>query len=198
MVAVARIVRPTGPAGPRGHFFSKMMTSTLQSFEPLAFQDLDFKSRALASIVEDSRLHKKTNWKLSEVAEQLVGAVTLARENCAEAMRTYQLKTASDASLAVLIQITPVFLATLRRLEDACRNLIGLIDSLQGIDVQELGVDVKVTNVRKCVSELAEMIQVCESFLDNLEWTESERTAIPSSRLDEIAEYCRSTGQASV
>jgi hypothetical protein len=177
-----------------------------------AFQELDIRSRAAASIVDDwqytilphaesdetrgdkGRKQVKSVWKLDEVIELLVDA-TKHSAKVPEICNTIKLETSADdgESSAILSQIE-AFSGSLRRLNKAINGAISILEMFesQGIKLRRTSAE-----LRECLGEIDNMLAYVENFREALEWEQLERTAVSSDRILAVADYMRSTGQAS-
>jgi len=86
------------------------------------------------------------------------------------------------------------FAESLRRLSAAISGAIAILEAFES---QNVKLSRSSNELRERLTEIGDMLAHVENFSEALEWRELEHTAISSDRIRAVAEYMRSTGQAS-
>lgn len=159
-------------------------------------KDLDIQSRAVVSLVEEWRSPHKTVraiWKVEDLIALLESATAVARQLQSSIANRNGKPLVDVDSQDDLAATAAYLLESLQRLKHAAD---GAVDVVEMFDSQGYSIE-RSAELRECASALPEIIADVEAFSEALEWQELERSAMPSDRIRAVADYLRSTGQAS-
>lgn len=159
-------------------------------------KELDVQSRAAVSLVEEWQgEHKAVReiWKLEDVVELIITAVNGAEQVRARILEHNGGPVQSPEPRRVLLYTLSYALDALRRLTEAVDGVARVIAMFQsqGYDVG------RASELKEKRKALPDIVKSLESFHEDLEWQELELTAPPSSTIRAVADYLKSTGQAS-
>lgn len=159
-------------------------------------KELDVQSRAAVSLVEEWQgEHEAVReiWKLEDVIELIITAITGSEEVRARIINHNHGRILSGEPRKVLLYTLSYALDALRRLTvavDGVARVIAMFES-QGYDVG------RASELKEKRKVLPDIVKSLESFHEEVEWQELEHTAPPSSTIRAVADYLKSTGQAS-
>ncbi|HEV3339139.1 MAG TPA: hypothetical protein VG125_02245 [Pirellulales bacterium] len=176
-----------------------------------ALQELDIKSRAAESIVDDwqgpivDEIESETEsaqpstrlvrllWPLDQLISLLFEGVECAhrvREACDKINKAMAV---DDGESGKLIAIAQTGVESTKRLIKAIRITLMIIDMFksQGLAIA------RADELEDCPSVLSEIIDDMEKFSEDVSWEQMGREALSSDELLEIRAHLLSTGQAS-
>lgn len=159
-------------------------------------KDLDIQSRAAVALVEEWQAPQKTVrtiWKMEDLIELVVRATDAARDMQNKIAHRDGKPLFDGENEHDLKSMTAYLLESLQRLKqaaDGAMHVVEMFDS-EGYSIE------RSAELREAVTILPALIVDIERFAEALEWEELERTAMPSERIRAVADYLRSTDQAS-